>query len=403
MAQTYLQEKFEGRENQVLKFNSQGELEAVDIEIRSIKPQIVVTAETGSTVTCNRSGVVLSATEDSGKWVFNLPSIGNWECIAINSIGDIGKETVEVTELKQYNIEITIGEHIYTGDNFNLNSWELISSLASASLASSYWNVGDKKLITLNGTPNIEHWIEFENYEVYAVIIGFDHNSELEGIGLVHFQVGILYKHPTTGIVDGTSRIAFFDTQRGGTGENAYGSAFVMNTRSVASSPVAWSDCRMRTVYCPRFKNCLSDDLKSVLGTVNKYTDNSKSDSSSTYNYTSTKDTIFLLSKYEINCGSTYREQDWQKIYPYYENNIGFNRRYVLTSVKSSTSAVSPTVTFNSSYYYWWLRTPGKSKSGSGSNYYTFYASSTSSDSATRYSAEYSLGFSPAFVVGKKN
>ena len=391
MSQTFLQEKFIGREGQVLKFNDQGILEAVDISIQSIKPQIVVYTETGSAVTCSRQGVVLTAEENNGKWVFNLPNIGNWECVAINSLGDMGSNTVEVTEVKQYTIEIQIAEHIDT--SLENNSWETIGALSSASLASNYWNIGDTKLITLNGTPTNASYVNFNNYKVYATIIGFDHNSDLEGIGLTHFQIGNFYISDNPNNTD--IRVAFTDQYYTSSSITSY--SFRMDTSSNSTSPVAWSTSKMRVDICSKFKNCLPEDLKAVLGTAYKYTDNSKSNDSSTYNYTPTKDSIFLLSKYEIGGGNSYYEEDWQEKYEYYNVSSNTQRRRV--SFSGSSSSLGDTC-------YWWLRTPGKSTSSvSNTSYYTFYISTatTNSASTSKRSSCLSCGFSPAFVVGKVN
>lgn len=390
MSQTFLQEKFIGREGQVLKFNNEGVLEAVDISIQSIKPQIVVYTETGSAVTCNRQGVVLTAEEDNGKWIFNLPNIGNWECIAINSLGDIGQSTVEVTEVKQYTIEIQIAAHI--DSTLENNSWETIGSLSSASLASNYWHIGDTKLITLNGTPTRASYVNFNNYKVYATIIGFDHNSNLEGIGLTHFQIGNFYNNDNPDNTD--IRVAFTDQYYDSYNISSY--SFRMDTSSNSTSPVAWSTSKMRVDICSKFKNCLPEDLKAVLGTAYKYTDNSKSTDSSIYNYTATKDSIFLLSKYEIGAGNSYYEADWQQKYEYYNVTSNSQRRRV--SFSGSSGSLGNTC-------YWWLRTPGKSTlSVSNTSYYTFYiVKPNESVAVTKESSCLSCGFSPAFVVGKVN
>lgn len=68
-------------------------------------PQIIVTAPTGSTVTCTKGGTTLTATEDSGTWTFNVTSYGTWTILATRS-GKSESGTVTVDEVKQYSITI---------------------------------------------------------------------------------------------------------------------------------------------------------------------------------------------------------------------------------------------------------------------------------------------------------
>lgn len=57
---------------------------------------IVVTYPAGSTLTCTLGSKVLTAKNTSGKWVFGLPSTGNWVVKAVN--GSKSKSaTVEIT------------------------------------------------------------------------------------------------------------------------------------------------------------------------------------------------------------------------------------------------------------------------------------------------------------------
>lgn len=68
-------------------------------------PQIVVTAPTGSTVTCTKGGRTLTATEVSGTWTFDIPDYGTW-VINASKGSESASESVEVTEVKQYSISL---------------------------------------------------------------------------------------------------------------------------------------------------------------------------------------------------------------------------------------------------------------------------------------------------------
>lgn len=61
------------------------------------------------------------------------------------------------------------------------DSWETIATRAAAGTAQNYYSVGDCKAVTLNGTCGT---LELNNVTLYVYILGFDHNSALEGTGI---------------------------------------------------------------------------------------------------------------------------------------------------------------------------------------------------------------------------
>ena len=104
MSKHYLQEKITGTQGQVVMINAQGAAEAQDAHF-GFSPRIVVTAPTGSTVTCVKDGVTLTATEASGTWTFDVPDYGTWTVNAVKG-GESASDTVGVTEVKQYNVSL---------------------------------------------------------------------------------------------------------------------------------------------------------------------------------------------------------------------------------------------------------------------------------------------------------
>lgn len=68
-------------------------------------PRIVVTAPTGSTVTCTKDSRTLTATEVSGTWTFDVPDYGTWVINAIRG-SERASESVEVTEVTLYSISL---------------------------------------------------------------------------------------------------------------------------------------------------------------------------------------------------------------------------------------------------------------------------------------------------------
>ena len=72
------------------------------------------------------------------------------------------------------------------GTALNDMSWADIRRISDAGLASSYFNVGDRKSVMLSGTACSLSL----NGTYYCYIIGIDHNSAIEGANRIHFQFG---------------------------------------------------------------------------------------------------------------------------------------------------------------------------------------------------------------------
>ena len=104
MSKHYLQEKITGTQGQVVMINAQGVAEAQDATL-GFTPRIVVTAPTGSTVTCTKGSRTLTATEVSGTWTFDVPDYGTW-VINASKGSESASESVDVTEVKQYSISL---------------------------------------------------------------------------------------------------------------------------------------------------------------------------------------------------------------------------------------------------------------------------------------------------------
>ena len=64
----------------------------------------------------------------------------------------------------------------------NNATWAQIKEVAEKSQGSSYWSVGDTKQITING--KVSDGLTLSNYSTYVYIIGFNHNSSVEGTGI---------------------------------------------------------------------------------------------------------------------------------------------------------------------------------------------------------------------------
>ncbi len=330
--------------------------------------QIIVTAPAGSTVTATHGVTVLTATEDSGTWVFNVTEYGDW-VIAASKSGVSDSETISVTKAKQYTVEIVLN---LVDSVLNNNSWETISAVSEAGTAANYWSVGDRKELTLNGTVG---QVTFTDYSVVAFILGFDHNSSYEGTKRIHFQVG---KSALTGGVD----IAFVDSSNG----NSVNSNGRFSMKSSASNSGGWNGSQMRTVICGTaldssntFIAALPSSLRSVLKTVSKYTNNTGQSSQSSA-VTETTDYCFLLAEWEVFGSRTYAstyERTRQAQYSYYS---------------AGNSKIKNRHNSQGTANLWWLRSPY----ASGNSRYCVVGTS---GSVSYRSANYSLGFAPCFCV----
>ena len=125
-----------------------------------LSPRIVVTAATGSTVTCTKGGTTLNAVEVNGKWTFNLNDFGTWTVTA--TLGDkTATKDVDVAWAQLY--EVTL---LFVDATLDNNDWETIKQVADASAGESYWAVGDTKQITING--KLSDALTLSSYSTYV-------------------------------------------------------------------------------------------------------------------------------------------------------------------------------------------------------------------------------------------
>lgn len=111
---TTLQEKFNTvpgvAVNRLLKFNNNGELEAVSISAQGILPQIKVIATAGYIVTCKKnvtgaSLISASANYPANTWFFNVPELANYiVSVQQNASSTATNYSVTVSDYKQYTV-----------------------------------------------------------------------------------------------------------------------------------------------------------------------------------------------------------------------------------------------------------------------------------------------------------
>ena len=116
---TYLQPKFVGTADKVLRFNPSGGLDAVDPPAASIKPLLKVAGTTGSTVTIAYNGATYTPTEQSGTgiWYQELPYTGYTATLTATNGSATVTETANITVSKMYNVELTLPLSNILNDN----------------------------------------------------------------------------------------------------------------------------------------------------------------------------------------------------------------------------------------------------------------------------------------------
>lgn len=239
------------------------------------------------------------------------------------------------------------------------NTPDIIAAAAKSGQAANYWSVGDKVGIAVNGSFG---GLSYNN-TVYAFILGFNHNSSVEGGNSIHFQFG-----KTAAGVD----IAFV---------NSYGSTstgFCMNTSNTNSG--GWNNSYMRKTICPALLAALPTAWQNIIAACTKYSDNTGGGSDTASYVTATSDKIWLLSEMEVQGTRSYAnsaEANYQKQYDYYRNGNS-KVKYQHTATTSACS--------------WWLRSVYASNTADFCNVRT-------GGSAAGNFAYFSYGFAPGFKV----
>ena len=332
-------------------------------------------AKKTDTITVIRAGDGVITATSNASGVASVSVSGNTVTVTAKAKGK-ATITVSVAAGTNYNapanktcsVEVTMPTK-----NLSDNDWATIREVSSAGLGANYWAVGDMKEITINGKVG-NH--TFSNLKINAFILGFNHNASKEGNNLIHFQIGKM----------GTTAVALCDSQYNSSGSSA---GFRMNTSNTNSG--GWNGSYMRktllgntgTPTSPISNSmmaALPSDLRAVMQSVTKYTDNTGGGSDNASYVTATKDYLFLLAEFEAfgtRYGANSAEQNYQLQYDYYKagnSRVAYNHSAVSTAV------------------WWWLRSPGYNYS------YTFRRVSTDGSSSYNY-AYYSAGVRPGFAV----
>ena len=280
--------------------------------------------------------------------------------------------TIQITSAQYYGYSAIVFKEYYA--DFNANTWEQISAVSQKGIAANVWHAGATKTIHLSGT--VGHL--FINQDVQAFIIGINHNSAREGANRIHIQIG----KNTSG-----NPIAFCDNQYG----NYVSSTGYFSMNSSNTNVGGWNATQMKNTILHSgatpsntgsntFMSVLPSDLRAVMKSCTKYTDNTGGGSNNASYVTATTEYLPLLAEFEVFGSRNYAnsaEQNYQAQYDYYKagNSKIFN------GAGTQTSAV-----------YWWLRSPSYDNG-------TIFCIVNSDGNSSNHYAYYSCGVSPVLFV----
>ena len=291
------------------------------------------------TVTRAGDGAISAVSNNTGIVTVNVS--GN--VITVNNVNQTSGDTtitVKVAAGTNYTAPadktVTVNAE-FVSDVLNENSWEVIKAVSDSGQGDNYWDVGDTKTIVINGKVGAT---TFSNLSIDAFIIGFHHNASREGNNRIHFQLGKI----------GGKMVGLIDSRY----NNSYSNGnFCMNTSNTNSG--GWNNSYMRktilgntnTPTSPLANSlmaALPADLRAVMKSVTKYTDNTGNASNVSGNVTATTDYLWLLAEFEVQGKRTYANQ--------YEQN--FQQQYAYYSAGNSKVAYRHSATGSTAY--WWLR-----------------------------------------------
>lgn len=208
-------------------------------------------------------------------------------------------------------------DYKYIPKTLNDCPWELISELSASGEIKNYFNVGDTKTIKINGKVGNTM---FNNVEIDAFIVGFDHNVDLESPGQhrTHFQIGKI-NGDLCGLVDNyyntsISTAGFFNMNISDTNEGGW-------LATQMRSNILGGNGTPMNPTANTLMSALPSDLRSIMKSVTKYTDNVGGVTNKESSVTSTTEYLTFPSEFEHFGQEKYAnsyEKNKQKMYDYY-------------------------------------------------------------------------------------
>lgn len=341
----------------------------VTLDMEHPTAQITVTrAGTGAiTAQSNNTGIV--TTSVSG----NVITVHN-----VNQTSGDTTITVKVAADNNYNAPtnktVTVNAK-FVSNTLNENDWSVIKTVSDSGQGDNYWDIGDTKTIVINGKVGN---FTFSNLSIDAFIIGFNHNSSREGSNRIHFQIGKI-GGKMVGLVDSQynnyqSSNGYFNMNPNNSNSGGWNNSYMRKTLLGNTNPPT-------TPLANSLMAALPSDLRAVMKSVTKFTDNTANGGGNQSSYvTATTDYLWLLAEFEVQGSRTYANS--------YEKN--YQQRYEYYSKGNSKVAYRHSATGSTAW--WWLR--------SAAYYSTNYFCIVWTDGSAYYNyAYYSGALLPGFAV----
>ena len=336
--------------------------------------RLVLTAPVGSAITAACGDVTLTASitgsDETGTVTLYPTTLGTWKVTAVKGEDDTA-ETIAATEYKDYTLTLD-----YVKPVLDKNDWKTIRKVSDADKGANYWAVGDTKRITLNGKVGA---YTFSNFNVDVFILGFNHNSGKEGSNRIHFLLGKI----------GGKFVGLVDSYYDPSGYTTTSGAFTMNTSDTNSG--GWAKTQMRSTVLGAASDptnptantllaALPADLRAVMKSVTKYTDNTGGGSNSASAVTATTDYLWLLAEFEVFGSRTYANSSEPSSQAQYEYFKAGNSKIAYKHSAAETAAA------------WRLRSPNSTNT-------SYFCAVGSGGGAYRYGADRSLALVPGFAA----
>ncbi len=342
--------------------------DTISLDATTTSGTITVTRAGDGAISASSSATDIATVSVSGN-IVNITGVASGSATITVNVG----EGTNYTAPSSKTVAVTVQFLPVVGTPLNDFTWAQIKEISDNGQGANYWSVGDRKAVVLNGTVGN---LSLSSVTTYAFIIGFNHNSSVEGSGRIHFQLA------KTALSGGTD-IAFCDSSY----NSSVSATGYFSINSSKTNSGGWASSQMRTNICGTSLSSYSGTiiavipaaLRAVLKSVTKYTDNT-GNSSAASSVTATTDYFFLLSEYEVFGSITYgnkNESSKQAQYAYYSAG---NSKIKYNHSSTSTAVI------------WSLR----SSYASGSN---SFARVGTDGAVGNGSANYSRGFAPGFCV----
>ena len=322
-------------------------------------PQVIVNAPTGSTVTATKGDVTLTAVENSGVWVFDLPEFGSWAITATNGVQEVSQSVVfegeKMLTFSYFSATIAVtypagstctcsnGVTTLTAPDTSgsctfivtgTGTWTIHCTDGTNEDATDVEIVNDGQAATatlkyLSDTFADNDWSTIiaacQSGSVPATwVVG---NSKPMTINGTSYQIDIIGKNHDTYTAGGTAPLTFQL-------HDCYNTRYSMNSTKTTFG--GYDSTVMHTATLPSIKNLMPSEVQAGIKPVKKLA--SEGNGSSTIETISCD--LFLLSEIEVIGESTYSVTGEGSQYSYY------------SAGNSPSKAVSGTASV------WWLRSP---------------------------------------------